>query len=123
MVMEDHEKLPVGWTKSSSHIIFDIKMGITRKVRWVKDGHKYPDSKSSNYIDVVLRKSVRIALIYAASNKLNVLAAGISKSYCKAPLSDRHFTICGPEFGLENQGEQAKTMRVIYRGETARRDF
>ena len=36
-VMENSEKMPVGWTKSSGHLIFDVKMDFTKKARWVKD--------------------------------------------------------------------------------------
>ena len=28
---------PPGWTKSSGHLIFDVKMDFTRKARWVKE--------------------------------------------------------------------------------------
>ena len=122
-IMEDGEILPVGWSKSSGHIIFDVKMDFTRKARWVKDGHKHPDPESSNYAGVVSRESVRIALTYAALNGLDVLAADIRNAYLQAPSSEKHYVICGPEFGLENQGKRAKIVRALYGGKTAGRDF
>jgi hypothetical protein len=42
-ILEEDEHLPVGYTKSSGHMVFDVKMDFTRKARWVKDGHKHPD--------------------------------------------------------------------------------
>ena len=36
-------KLPPGYTQSSGHLIWDLKMDFTRKARWVKDGHRTPD--------------------------------------------------------------------------------
>ena len=38
-VLEEGEKAPPGWSKASGHIVFDVKMGFTRKARWVLDGH------------------------------------------------------------------------------------
>ena len=56
-VLEDHEKLPIGWTKASGHLIWDVKM-VTQKARWVKDGHRTADPLGSNYAGVVSRYSV-----------------------------------------------------------------
>eukprot|EP00956_Cyclotella_meneghiniana_P027526 scaffold61861_cov42-Cyclotella_meneghiniana.AAC.2 len=83
-------------------------MDFTRKARWVKDGHKHPDPDASNYAGVVSRESVRIALTYAALNDLDVLAADIRNAYLQAPSSEKHYIICGPEFGLEHEGKRAK---------------
>ena len=54
--------VPVGWKKSSGHLIWDVKMDFTRKARWVKYGHRTPDPKYSNYAMVVYRDIVIIAL-------------------------------------------------------------
>ena len=32
-IFEEHEHVPVGYSKSSGHIIFDVKMDFTRKAR------------------------------------------------------------------------------------------
>ena len=61
-ILHEHETLPVGYTRSSGHIIFDVKMDFTRKARWVKDGHRTPDLEDNKYAGVVSRESVRIAL-------------------------------------------------------------
>ena len=42
-ILEEDENLPVGWTKATGHMIFDVKMDFTRKARWVLDGHKCAD--------------------------------------------------------------------------------
>ena len=36
-ILEDDQPIPVGWKRSSGHLVFDIKMDFTRKARWVKD--------------------------------------------------------------------------------------
>ena len=122
-ILEDNENLPVGYSKSSGHIIWDVKMDFTRKARWVKDGHLTPDLNDSKYAGVVSRESVRIALTYAALYGIEVLAADIRNTYLQAPTSEKHFIICGPEFGLENKGKRALIVRALYGGKAAGRDF
>ena len=79
-VPEKDEVIPVGWSKSSWHLIWDVKMGFTRKYRWVKDGHQTPDPKVYNYAGVVSRDSVQIALTYAALYELDITAADIQNA-------------------------------------------
>jgi hypothetical protein len=52
-VLKPGQKVPPGWTKSSGHLIFDVKMDFTRKARWVKDSHRTPDAVIPNYAGVV----------------------------------------------------------------------
>ena len=69
-ILENGIKAPVGWTKTSGHLIWDLKMDFTRKARWVKDRHRTQGPKQSNYAGVVARDSIWIALTYAALNEL-----------------------------------------------------
>ena len=41
-ILEEGEPVPVGWSKSSGHLIWDVKVDFTRKCRWVKDSHRTP---------------------------------------------------------------------------------
>jgi hypothetical protein len=70
-------KAPPGWQKASGHLIFDVKMDFTRKARWVKDGHKTPDSATSSFAGVISRDSICIALTHAALLGLPVMGANI----------------------------------------------
>ena len=88
-ILDDHESTPVGYTKSSGRIIWDIKMDFTRKARWVKDGHRTLDLEDSKYAGVVSRESVRIMLMYAALHEIPVLAADIRNAYLQAPTSEK----------------------------------
>ena len=74
-VLEENQDLPEGYTKASGHIVFDVKMTLERKARWVKDGHKTPNPDWSTYAGVVFRESVRIAMTYAEK-------CGQSSNYC-----------------------------------------
>ncbi len=122
-ILEESESIPAGYYKSSGHLVFDVKMDFTRKARWVKDGHKHPDPIISSYAGVVSRESVRIMLTYAALHDVDVLAADIRNAYLQAPTSEKHYIICGAEFGLEHQGKRALVVRALYGGKTAGRDF
>jgi hypothetical protein len=122
-VLPDGKDEPVGWSKVTGHIIFDVKMDFTRKARWVLDGHKTPNPIGSTYAGVVSREGVRIALKYVALNDLDVMAADIRNAYLQAPSSQKDFIICGPEFGLENQGKKALITRALYGGKSAGKDF
>lgn len=91
--------------------------------RWVLDGHKTDLPSHLTYAGIVSRKSVRIALTYAALNDLNVTAADIRNAYLQAPSLEKHYIVCGPEFGLENIGKRALIKQALYRGKSAGRDF
>ena len=122
-ILDDSETMTPGWTKASGHIVFDVCMTLERKARWVKDGHKTPEPDNSTYAGVVSRESVRIALTYAALNNLVVCACDIQNAYLQSPSSEKHYIICGPEFGLENVGKRAKIVRALYGGKRAGADY
>ena len=122
-ILEDRESVPPEWTEATGHIIFDVKMDLTRKARWVLDGHKTADPSHSTFAGVVSRESVRISLTYAALNDLEVWAADIRNAYLQAPSSEKHYVICGPEFGRENIGKKALIKRALYGGKSAGGDF
>ena len=89
----------------------------------MKDSHKTPNSTTSSFAGVVSRVSIRIALTqHAALLGLPVIEAGICKAYLQAPL-EKHFIICGPEFGIENEGRVALIWRALYGGKVAGCDF
>jgi len=122
-ILKEGSKPPPGYTKSSGHLIFDVRMTLERKARWVKDGHKTPEPDWSTYAGVVSRESIRIALTYAALNDLPVCGADIQNAYLQAPSSEKHYVICGPEFGLENVGRIAIIVRALYGGKSAGADY
>ena len=106
-ILSPNTKAPPGWHKASGHIIFDVNMDFTRKAHWVKDGHKTPNSTTSSFAGVVSRDSIRIALTHAALLGLPVIGTNICNACLQAPSSEKHFIICGPEFGIENEGRVA----------------
>ena len=122
-ILAEGERAPAGYTKSSGHLIFDVKMDFTRKARWVKDGHRTPDLETSLYAGVVSRESVRVLLTYAALHDIPICAADIRNAYLSTKSSEKHYIICGQEIGLENVGCVAVIKRALYGGKAAGRDY
>jgi hypothetical protein len=116
-------RAPPGWHKASGHLIYDMKMDFTRKARWVKDGHKTPNSTTSSFAGVVSRDSIRISLTYAALLGLPIIGADIRNAYLQALSLKKHFIICGLECGLENEGRVALIWRALYSGKVAGCNF
>ena len=82
-------------------MIFDIKLGenFRRKARLVADGHRTKAPASVTYSSVVSRDSVRICLLLAALNNLDIKCADIKNAYLTAPTKEKLYTWAGPEFG------------------------
>ena len=91
----------IGYQQITGHIIFDIKLGenFRRKARYVADGHKTDTPSHITYSSVVSRDSVRIMLLIAALNELDILSGDIENAYLTAPCREKCWTIAGPEFG------------------------
>ena len=122
-ILQDDQNPPPGYSRASGHIIFDVRMTLERKARWVKDGHRTPEPDWCTYAGVVSRESIRIALTYASLNSLPVYGADIQNAYLQAPTTEKHYVICGPEFGLENVGRKALIVRALYGGKSAGADY
>ena len=104
-----------GYKSVTTHLIFDIKMGenFRRKVRCVGDGHKIDTPSSITYSSVVARDSVRICLLIAALNELDIKCADIMNAYLTAPIKEKFYTWAGPEFG-QDTGKPFIIVRALY---------
>ena len=72
---------PVGYQVIRCHPIFDMKSTtLTRKVRFVAGGHTMDNPAAMTHASVVSRESVRIALLLAALNDLDVLTADVQNA-------------------------------------------
>ena len=78
---------PQGYTKASGHLVFDVRMTLERKARWVKDGHRTPEPEpeTSTFADVVSRDCIRIAFTYASLDGLSAYEADIQVLIYKHP--------------------------------------
>lgn len=113
----DGEKkdLPPGFQQIACHMIFDVKLGenFRRKARYVAGGHVTDPPASITYSSVVTRESVRIALLVAALNDLEVLSADIQNAYLHAKCREKIWCIAGPEFGSD-EGRIMIIVRALY---------
>jgi hypothetical protein len=113
-ILESGARPPVGYQEIPCHIVFNIKMDFTRKARYVAGGHVTEPPASQTYASVVSRESVRIALLVAALNDLDVLAADVAGAYLNAPVKEKVYTRCGDEFGPEHRGKLAVVRKALY---------
>ena len=83
---DDITQLPE-FKEITGHLVFDIKLGenFRRKARFCADGHKTEAPPSVTYSTVVSRDSVRVILLVAALNELEVLSGDVQNTYLTAP--------------------------------------
>ena len=93
----------VGYQEITTHMIFDIKLGenFRRKARLVADGHKTDPPNSVTYSSVVSRDSVRICLLIAALNDLDVQSGDIENAYLTAKCREKCWTRGNAAFGSD----------------------
>jgi hypothetical protein len=113
-ILEEERSAPIGSKWIPCHMIFDIKIGFTRKARFVAGGHVTEPPTSITYSSVVSCDSIRIAFLLAALNDLDILSADIGNAYLNAYMKERVHTTCGLEFGQQNLGRIAVIHRALY---------
>lgn len=113
-ILEDGTDVPPGYQHIKCHLVFDVKMDLTRKARLVAGGHETEPTKDATYSSVVSRESVRLAFTVAALNGLDILAADIQNAYLNAMTKEKVYTTAGLEFGVENVGKKVLIVRALY---------
>ena len=81
----------VGYKDITCNLIFDVKMNLTRKARYVAGWHLTDPPSSMAYESVVSQDSVRIDFLVAASNKLDIVTrrsqTGILLYFNRTPIT------------------------------------
>jgi Reverse transcriptase (RNA-dependent DNA polymerase) len=113
-IFEEGSIAPIGYQQIPCHIVFDIKMDFTRKARFVAGGHVTHPPSTQAYASVVSRESVRIVLLLASLNDMDVMSADIQGAYLNAPCQEKVYTICGREFGTEHVGRIAEIVKALH---------
>jgi hypothetical protein len=111
---KDDDQMPVGYQHIDCHMVFDVKITLDRKARYVAGGHQTEPSKDMTFASVVSRDSIRIAFTVAALNDLEVLSADISGAYLNAKPVEKVYTTAGKEFGPEKAGRPVLITRALY---------
>jgi Reverse transcriptase (RNA-dependent DNA polymerase) len=107
-------KAPVGYQKIDCHMVFDVKMTLERKARYVAGGHQTEPMKDITFASVVSRDSIQIAFLVAALNDLEILSADISGAYLNVKAAEKVYTLAGKEFGLEKEGRVVVISHALY---------
>jgi hypothetical protein len=104
-----------GYEEITGHLIFDVKLSenFRRKARFVADGHLVETPASVTYSTVVSRESVRLLLLIAALNDLDVMGCDVQNAFLSADNLEKHWLKAGPEFGAE-QGKTFIVVRALY---------
>jgi hypothetical protein len=113
-ILSDGQSAPIGYQKIPCHMIFDVKMEVfRRKARLVAGGHRTEAHATITYASVVPCETVRIALLMAALNDLEVKVGDVLNAYITAPITEKVWTVLGPEFGNDT-GKTAVIFRALY---------
>ena len=115
-LLEQGERLPAGSKLIPYHIIFDVKLDLTRKARLVAGGHRNKNVPTfTTFSTVASRDRVRLMFLLAALNDLKLLSADIWNAYLNAKCRERVHVRCGAElFGEEHKGKFAVICRALY---------
>ena len=105
---------PPGFKQIRCHIIFDVKMDLTRKARFVAGGHLTDPPTAMTYASVVSRESVRIAFLLAALNDLEILSGDIGNAYLNAYTQEKIYYRAGLEWGAHMEGTICVIVRALY---------
>jgi hypothetical protein len=113
-ILNGEESAPPTYQEISGHMIFDVKMeDFRRNARFVAGGHTSDTPHAMTYAIVVSRESVIIAINLAALNDLDFKMADIENTYLTAPITEKVWTMIGPEFG-DDAGKRALIVRSLY---------
>ena len=112
-LLERGEKPPVGHKEITCHIIFDLKLDMTRKARYVAGGHLTDVPSSMTYSSVVSRDTVRIGFLVAALNDLDILAGDIQNAFLEAPTKEKIFFYAGDEWKADKD-KIVVVVRALY---------
>ena len=74
------------------------------------------------YASVASRESVRLALMLAALNAIEVKCGDVMNAYITAPITEKVWTIMGPKSGAD-QGKKALLFQALYGIKSSRAAF
>ena len=113
-ILDDNKPVTIGYKFIFCHMIFDVKMeDFRRKSRLVARIHMTETPDTMTYASVVSRESVRLALMLAALNALEVKCGDVENAYITAPITEKVWSILGTEFGAD-AGQKYIVVRTLY---------
>ena len=87
-ILDKKEEVPIGYKFIRCHIIFEVKMeDFRRKSRLVAGGHMTGTPAAITFASVVSRESVRLSMVLAALNALEVQYGDVMNAYITTPIT------------------------------------
>ena len=112
-MLDKGNHVPVGYKEINCHLIFNVKMYLTRKARYVSGWHIANPPLSITYDSMVSCYSVRLAFLIPAFNDLDILSGDIQNAYLNAPTKEKLFFCAGADC-KSDQGKVLVTVRALY---------
>ena len=110
---DDDQVLPT-FQQMRCHMVYDIKVeNFLQKACLVAGGHMTDIASANDIRKCHLQRIVRIALMVASLNDLEIKTADIENAYLTAPIGEKILCTLGPEFG-EDAGKRAIIVRALY---------
>jgi hypothetical protein len=102
-----------GYKKIIVHFVFAVKHDLRHKARLVAGGHLTEPTMEGSYSSVVNLRSIRLCLVAAELNNLDIMVGDISSAYLEANTKEKVCFTAGPEFGIL-QGHTFIIVKALY---------
>jgi hypothetical protein len=102
-----------GFKKIPLRMIFDVKHDLRHRARLVAGGHLTDPTTEGTYSSVVSLRGLRLAILGAELNGLDIIVGDISSAYLESYTREKVYTIAGPEFG-ELEGCVLQISKALY---------
>ena len=114
IVLQDGKSVLIGHQFVQCHMVFNVKMEDFRhKARLVAGGHMIGALSTILYASIVSKETVRIALMIAALNDLEVKSGDIINAFVQALVTERVWTTLGPDF-YKDARKTVVIVRALY---------
>jgi hypothetical protein len=115
-ILDDGENLPPGHTFVKCHVVFHVKMDLTRKSSYVADGHVTDPPSSVTCASVASGESVCIVPTLAALNGLEVLSSNMQNACLTATAKKRSGPLVVPSFTGNGKLRHRAPMPAMFSG-------
>ena len=89
---------PQGYKRITVHMVFDVKYNDRKRARLVGGGHQTEATNDTPFSGIATLKYIRVCLLLAIYNNLDICAADVSSAYLEAYTQEKLYIIAGPEF-------------------------
>ena len=103
---------PPGYKRINVHVIYDVKHDLRHKARIVAGGH-LTEPCDDAYSGVISLRTLRLALMAAELNNLNIMVGDIGNAYLEAYTKEKVYIVAGPEFG-DLEGHTLLIQKALY---------